>query len=244
MRALRNEAAVLLMAGHEGSANALAWTWYILSQTPDVEATLHAEVDRVLGGRLPTLADVPKLVYTRAVFEEVLRLYPPVPLLTREAVQDEQFHTCRIPKGSLIVVCPWLLHRHRLIWHKPDHFVPERFLPGGFRPTSKFAYIPFSVGPRICTGMAFGMTEAILSIATIAQNFMMRLVPGHRVEVACRLTLRPGERLPMQLIPRRPVEGAATASGAISLTQAPATAAASDSPVGCPYHGHSEAARQ
>jgi len=208
-RALRNEAAVLLMAGHETTANTLAWTWYILSQMPEVEATLHAEVDRVLGGRLPTLADVPKLVYTRAVFEEVLRLYPPVPLLTREALRDEQFHTCRIPKGSLIVVCPWLLHRHHLIWPKPDHFIPGRFLPGGFRPTSKFAYIPFSVGPRICTGMAFGLTEAILSIATIAQNFMLRLAPGHRVEVSCRLTLRPGEKLPMQLVPRHAVEGAA-----------------------------------
>ncbi len=112
-RALRNEAAVLLMAGHETTANTLAWTWYILSQTPEVEARLHAELDQVLGGRLPTLADVPKLVYTRAVFEEVLRLYPPVPLLTREAVRDEQFQGRRIPKGSLIVVCPWLLHRHR-----------------------------------------------------------------------------------------------------------------------------------
>ena len=239
-RALRNEAAVLLMAGHEGNANALAWTWYILSQTPDVEATLHAEVDRVLGGRLPTLADVPKLVYTRAVFEEVLRLYPPVPLLTREAVQDEQFHTCRIPRGSMIVVCPWLLHRHRLIWHKPDHFIPDRFLPGGFRPTSKFAYIPFSVGPRICTGMAFGLTEAILSIATVAQKFMLRLAPGHRVEVACRLTLRPGERLPMQLIQRHRVMGAE--DGATRGEQASPVAATGDGRAGCPYHGHSEVA--
>jgi cytochrome P450 len=238
-RALRNEAAVLLMAGHETTANTLAWTWYILSQMPEVEATLHAEVDRVLEGRPPTLADVPKLVYTRAVFEEVLRLYPPVPLLTREALRDEKFYTCHIPKGSLIVVCPWLLHRHRLIWHKPDHFIPDRFLPGGFRPTSKFAYIPFSVGPRICTGMAFGLTEAILSIATIAQNFMLRLVPGHRVEVTCRLTLRPGERLPMELIPRRPVEGAAADAGAIPgmQTTAAAAAGASGGQAGCPYHG-------
>jgi cytochrome P450 len=140
----------------------------------------------------------------------------------------------------MIVVCPWLLHRHRLIWHKPDHFIPDRFLPGGFRPTSKFAYIPFSVGPRICTGMAFGLTEAILSIATIAQNFALRLVPGHRVEVACRLTLRPGERLPMQLIRRRPVR--AVEEGAIRAAQAPAPAATGDGRAGCPYHGRSEVA--
>jgi cytochrome P450 len=204
-RALRNEAAVLLMAGHETTANTLAWTWYILSQVPEVEAKLHAEVDRALGGRPPPLADVPSLVYTRAVVEEVLRLYPPAPLLTREALHDEKYHTCHIPKGSLIVVSPWLLHRHRTFWRQPDHFIPERFLPGGDRPASKFAYIPFSIGPRICTGMAFGLTEAILSIA-IAQRFMLRLVPGHRVEVACRLTLRPGDRLPMQLIQRPPVQ--------------------------------------
>jgi cytochrome P450 len=225
-RALRNEAAVLLMAGHETTANTLAWTWYILSQTPDVEAKLHAELDQVLGGRLPTLADVPKLVYTRAIFEEVLRLYPPVPLLTREAVREEKFHTCLIPKGSLIVVCPWLLHRHRLLWDKPDHFIPDRFMPWGLGPPSKFAYIPFSVGPRICTGMAFGLTEAILCIATIAQSFELRLEPGHRVEVACRLTLRPGEKLPMRLIARMPVNGAA---GAVP----------DDRAVSCPMHAPS-----
>jgi Cytochrome P450 len=120
--------------------------------------------------------------------------------------------------------------------------VARAFLPGGFRPTSKFAYIPFSVGPRICAGMAFGLTEAILSIATIAQNFMLRLVPGHRVEVSCRLTSRPGERLPMRLVARRPVEGAAADAGAIDATQAPAAVGPSDGQVGCPYRG--EAARQ
>jgi cytochrome P450 len=203
-RAVRNEAAVLFMAGHETTANTLAWTWYILSQTPEVEARLHAEINEVLGARPPTLADVPKLVYTRAIFEEVMRLYPPVPLLSREALHDEDFRGKLIRKGSLIIVCPWLLHRHRKLWHKPDHFIPERFLPGGERPESKFAYIPFSIGPRICAGMAFGLTEAILCIATLAQAFKLRLSPGHRVDLACRLTLRPGDRLPMQIVPRAP----------------------------------------
>lgn len=195
--AVRNEAAVLFMAGHETTANALAWTWYILSLAPDVEAKLHAEIDAVLGGRLPTLADVPRLVYTRAVFEEVLRLYPPIPLLSREALRDETFNGKLIRKGSFIVVCPWLLHRHRNWWHKPDHFIPERFLPGSTEPVSKFAYVPFSIGPRICAGMAFGLTEAILCIATLAQTFRLRLKPGHAVEPVCRLTLRPGRGLPM-----------------------------------------------
>jgi cytochrome P450 len=210
-QAVRNEAAVLFMAGHETTANALAWTWFILSQTPDVEAKLHAEIDAVLSGRLPTLADVPKLVYTRAILEEVLRLYPPVPLLTRETLRDETFKGRTIRKGSIIVVSPWLLHRHRKLWHKPDHFIPERFLPGSNEPISKFAYIPFSIGPRICAGMAFGLTEAILCIATLAQSFVLRLDPGHRVEVLCRLTLRPGDKLPMHLIPRTPGTSAAGA---------------------------------
>jgi cytochrome P450 len=205
-RALRNEAAVLFLAGHETTANTLAWTWYILSQTPDIEAKLHAELDHILGGRLPTFADVPKLLYTRAIFEEVLRLYPPIPLLTREALCEETFQEKRIRKGSLIVVCPWLLHRHRKLWTKPDHFIPDRFMPGGERPASKFSYIPFSVGPRVCSGMAFGLTEAILCIATIAQAFVLRLNPGHRIEVACRLTLRPGDKLPMRLVARAPVQ--------------------------------------
>jgi cytochrome P450 len=141
---------------------------------------------------------VPKLVYTRAVFEETMRLYPPVPILSREAVVDETFNGQSIPKGSFIMVLPWLLHRHKKLWDKPDHFVPERFLPGGKTP-SKFAYIPFSIGPRICAGMAFGLTEAILCIATLAQEFQLRVKPGHKVEVQCRLTLRPGDHLPMHL---------------------------------------------
>jgi len=220
-RAVRNEAAVLFMAGHETTANTLAWTWYILSQTPEVEARLHAEIDEVLHGRLPTLADVPKLAYTRAIFEEVLRLYPPVPVLSREALRDEAFQGKRIRKGSLIIVCPWLLHRHRKLWNKPDYFIPERFLPDGDRPSSKFAYVPFSIGPRICAGMAFGLTEAILCIATLAQTFSLRLSPGHRVEPVCRLTLRPGDRLPMQIVHRAPVLAGAGIEGREPVTACP-----------------------
>ena len=205
-QALRNEAIVLLMAGHETTANTLAWTWYILSQTPEVEQRIHREIDEVLSGRPPTLADVPKLIYTRAVLEEVMRLYPPVPVLSREAEREEFFAGRRIRKGSVIIVSPWLLHRHRKLWSKPDHFVPERFLPGSPEPISKFAYIPFSVGPRVCAGMAFGLTEAILCVATLAQRFKLRMKAGHQVEVKCRITLRPGESLPMQIIPRMSAE--------------------------------------
>ena len=127
--ALRNEAAVIFMAGHETTANSLAWTWFLLSQAPDVEARLHAELTQVLGGRLPTLEDVPQLIFTRAVFEEAMRLYPPVPLLGRRRCATRPSATGTIPEGSLVIVVPWLLHRHRKFWGKPDHFIPERFLP-------------------------------------------------------------------------------------------------------------------
>ena len=200
--ALRNEAAVIFMAGHETTANSLAWTWYLLSQAPEIEDRLHAELAQVLGGRLPTLEDVPKLLFTRAVFEETLRLYPPVPLLARQALRDETIRGRRVPAGSLVIVVPWLLHRHRRYWGKPDHFIPERFLPENAQYRVRHAYLPFSVGPRICAGVAFGQTEAILCLATLAQRFRLRLAPGAIVEPVCRLTLRPGDDLRM-LIEKR-----------------------------------------
>jgi cytochrome P450 len=199
---LRNEVATLFMAGHETTANTLAWAWYLLSQAPAVESRLHAELDGVLQGRPPTLADVERLPYCRAVIEETLRLYPPVPFLAREAAGPEVLRRRAVTPGSLIIVSPWLLHRHRKHWRDPDAFIPERFLPGQPTP-DKFVYLPFSVGPRICAGLAFGLTEAILCLASLAQRFELRLKPGVEVWPICRLTLRPGDRLPMA-VRRRP----------------------------------------
>ena len=195
--ALRNEAAVLFLAGQETTASSLAWVWYLVSQAPEVEARLHAELAVVLGGRLPTIDDVPRLVYTRAVFEEAIRLYPPIPLLGRQASHEEKIRNRTIPAGSLLIVNPWLLHRHRQLWDNPDHFVPERFLPENAAARQRYSYIPFSVGPRVCAGQAFGLTEAILCLAALAQRVSLRLAPGAVVEPVCRLTLRPGDTLPM-----------------------------------------------
>jgi cytochrome P450 len=200
--ALRNEAAVIFLAGHETTANSLAWTWYLLSQAPDVEERLHTELAQVLDERPPTLEDVPKLTYTRAVFEETVRLYPPVPLLARQALCDETIRGRPVASGSLVMVVPWLLHRHRKFWGKPDHYIPERFLAENARLRVRHAYIPFSVGPRICAGAAFGLTEAILCIATLAQRARLRLAPGASVAPVCRLTLRPGDDLWMLVQPR------------------------------------------
>ena len=198
-QALRNEAAVIFMAGHETTANALAWTWFLLSQAPAAEARLHAELESVLDGRPPALADVPRLPYTRAVFEETLRLYPPVPILAREARGTERIRLWDIKSGSLVMVVPWLLHRHRNLWERPDDFVPERFLPERAAERQRFAYVPFSAGPRVCAGAAFGLNEAILCLATLAQRARLRLVPGAVVEPVCRLTLRPGDGVPMDV---------------------------------------------
>ena len=182
--------------------NTLAWVWYLLSQAPDVEARLHAELAEVLGGRNPTYADMPRLVYTRAIVEETMRLYPSVPILGRQALRGEVIRDREIPVGSILLVVPWLLHRHRNLWEDPDHFRPERFLPENAGQRQRYSYIPFGVGPRVCTGAAFGLTEAVLCLATIAQSVRLRLAPGEKVEPVCRLTLRPGHHLPM-LVERR-----------------------------------------
>lgn len=199
--AARNEAILMFMAGHETTANALAWTWYLLDGSPSARHALHEELDKVLQGRLPQLDDVPNLPYTRAVFEEALRLYPPVPLLSRQARGPDVIRGKEIAPNTIILVLPWLLHRHQRFWPEPNAFKPERFMPGAPKP-DKFLYIPFSVGQRVCLGMRFGLTEAILCLATLAQRFQPRLVPGHRVEIECRLTLRPRGGLPMFVEPR------------------------------------------
>lgn len=199
--AIRNEAAVIFMAGHETTANTLAWTWFLLSQSPRVLNKLHAEIDAVLGDRTPGFRDIASLPYARAVIEETLRLYPPVPILAREATEKTEISGKQIAKGSLVLVVPWLMHRNPVLWDLPDSFRPERFLDDSMKP-NKYGYVPFSIGPRICPGLQFGMTESILSLVILARQFDLRLKPGTDVQPVCRLTLRPGETLPMTLEPR------------------------------------------
>jgi cytochrome P450 len=201
--AIISEAAVIFMAGHETTANTLAWAWFLLSQCDKSRAKLQAELDTVLAGRSPTFQDVPNLPYTKAVIEETLRLYPPVPILAREAMADTSIGGKSVPKGSLVMVVPWLMHRNPVLWSKPDVFDPGRFLNPKSKKPNKYGYVPFSIGPRICAGLQFGMTEAILSLAILAQDFELKLKEGTDVQPVARLTLRPGENLPMTLHPRR-----------------------------------------
>jgi cytochrome P450 len=198
----RNEAVVIFMAGHETTANTLAWAWYLLACDPRAEARLHAELAAVLGGRAPGYDDVPALKYARAVIEESMRLYPPVPILSRECLADDVVRGRAVPAGSIMLVVPWLLHRHENLWERPHQFIPERFLAEWPSRHAKFSYVPFSAGPRICLGAAFGLTEAVLCLATLAQRYTLRLPPGGAVGYECRLTLRPARGLPMLIAPR------------------------------------------
>jgi cytochrome P450 len=160
-----------------------------------------------LHGRPATYTDLPQLRFTRAVIEETLRLFPPVPLQARQAQEARTIAGQLGPAGSIVMLVAWLLHRHKRWWDQPDTFLPDRFMPGGSGIPSRYAYVPFSIGPRICTGAAFGLTEAILCLATLAQGFRLRLRPGWQVMPVCRLTTRPGETLPMRLEARRPAPG-------------------------------------
>ena len=209
--AVANEVATIFMAGHETTANTLAWAWYLLSQQPQVAQRVRAEADAVLGAGTPTVETVGKLTFSRAVIDETLRLYPPVPILIRQASAAAQIGPHRINSSDLVLVVPWLLHRHRKYWDRPNHFVPERFLDSQ---PAKFSYIPFAVGPRICAGLSFGRTEAVLCLAMLARHFDIALADGAEVTPHCRLTLRPKGGLPMTLAPRRDAapRGAAAAS--------------------------------
>lgn len=195
--ALRNEAATIFMAGHETTAATLTWAWYLLSRAQWVEKALHDEIGRVCGDRVPTIDDVPQLELCKAIIEETLRLYPPVPILARQTRQAEMIGDIAAERGSLILIVPWLLHRTESLFEDPHHFRPDRFM-GGRRPTP-YSYIPFASGPRVCPGLHFGLTEAILCLAIIAQQFQVAVVDGHKVEPICRLTLRPKGGLPVTL---------------------------------------------
>jgi cytochrome P450 len=198
---IRNELIVLFMAGHETTANTLAWAWYLISQSPDTEKQIHEEISRVVGNESPCYTHYDKLTYTRAVLDETMRLYPPVPILSRHSspTESDMIRDRLIPPNSMMIVIPWLLHRHKQYWDEPDAFIPERFLPNAPRKVDKFAYVPFSIGPRVCLGKYFGQVELVMTLATIASKYRLTLPPNTPVKHECRLTLRPEKKLPMYL---------------------------------------------
>ncbi|HJR07486.1 MAG TPA: cytochrome P450 [Pyrinomonadaceae bacterium] len=198
---LRAEAATILTAGHETTALALSWTWYLLSQHPEVEARLHAELDAVLEGgrRRPTVADLPNLNYTRMVVEEAMRLYPPVWVIGRTAIADDEIGGYRVEANSEVVMCQYVTHRHPEFWDDPEKFDPERFLPERVAARPRYAYFPFGGGPRQCIGNNFALMEAQLVLACVASRYRLRLAPGQHVEPEASITLHPRRGIRMTL---------------------------------------------
>ena len=200
---LRDEAMTIFLAGHETTANALTWTWYLLSQNPDVEAKLHAEIDEVVGSRLPEVADVARLRYTEMVLSESMRLYPPVWAIGRMALTDCEIGGYLVPKRSLVVMSQYVMHRDLRYFSDPFRFDPERFTPEARESRPPFSYFPFGGGPRRCIGEGFAWMEGILLLATLARRWQMRLVPNHVVALRPVITLRPKHGMRMTLQRRK-----------------------------------------
>jgi cytochrome P450 len=195
---LRANIVTFIGAGHETTANALTWTFYLLSQSPDWRARVEAETDTQLhAGPMDALAD--RMPVTKAVLEEALRLYPPAGILTRTAISADEIGGKRIVAGTLVTVSPFLLHRHRTLWEFPDNFDPNRFLGANRDRIDRFAYIPFGAGPRVCIGMGFALQEAIIVLAHLTRAFQFDLAAGHVVRPIQRITLRPQGGMPMTM---------------------------------------------
>jgi cytochrome P450 len=196
---LRNQILTLMLAGYDTTASALTWTWYLLSQNPAAAERVRAEVRQSLNGRAPRYADLEQLPYTRMVLNESLRLYPPAWTLGRRARGEDEIGGYYIAPNSVIAICIYALHRHPGFWSEPEAFDPERFSPENSAGRHRFAYVPFGAGPRQCIGNNFGLMEASLIIAGIAQHFDLRLMPGIEVQPQALFVLRPARDLMMSL---------------------------------------------
>jgi len=197
---LRDEVVTMVLAGHETTAVALSWTWALLDQHRAAAKKLREELASVLGGRTPGVGDVPRLTCTRAVIDETMRLHPPAYILFRRVKEDDVVCGHRIHRGGVVVMTPMVFHRHPSFWNRPDEFLPDRWADeeaANRRP--RFAFMPFSGGPRQCIGNNFAMMEAVLILATLLQRFAPRLAEGYLLEPEYGVTLRPSRGLPMQL---------------------------------------------
>ncbi len=194
---VRDEACTFMLAGHETTANALSWMWYLLALNHDARERMLAEVDRVLGGRRPTFADVERLQWTQACFLEAMRIFPPAWIIPRECVAEDEIAGHRIPKGASILIPIHALHHDERFWPQPEVFDPTRFLPENARRHHRCSYLPFGAGRRVCAGKSFAMIEGTVATALMSQRFTFELVPGYPVVPEATLTLRPRYGLPM-----------------------------------------------
>jgi cytochrome P450 len=198
---LRDELMTIMLAGHETTALALTWTWYLLALHPDVDARLREELLRELSGRPPTVGDLPRLRYAELVITEAMRLYPPIPIISRQAIAACELGGFPVPPGTPVSFAQWSVHRDPRFYDHPDDFRPERWADGLAKRLPRFAYFPFGGGPRLCIGNTFAMMEATLILATIAQRYRPSLVPDHPVVPLPSLTLRPKFGMRMVLHP-------------------------------------------
>ncbi|RKH02594.1 cytochrome P450 [Corallococcus sp. CA053C] len=200
---LRDELMTLFIAGYETTANALAWTWSLLSEHPEVEDQARAEVAQVLGERVPTAEDVPRLRYLSQVLEESMRLHPPAWVLVRQALTEDVLDGFRIPASPrlIIAISPWVIHRQPSLWPEPERFNPERFSPERSAGRPRLAYLPFGAGQRHCIGQRFAMMEMVLLLAQVLRRYRLRRVPGWRAEQEPLVALRPKGGVPMHLDP-------------------------------------------
>ncbi|MBV9690416.1 MAG: cytochrome P450 [Ktedonobacteraceae bacterium] len=192
-----DECLTLFAAGHETTAIALIWAWYLLCQHPDIYQKLQQEVDCVLQGRTPTYADLPRLPYCLQVFKETMRLYSPGYTVSRQALHDVEIDGYLVPKGATVLVSSYTIHRRPEYFPEPERFEPERFTPEREKRLPRHAYIPFGVGPRICIGNHFALMEGQLLLATLAQRATFTLVPGQRIkpDPEHNLALRPNGKV-------------------------------------------------
>jgi enediyne biosynthesis protein E7 len=205
---LYDQVLTMIMAGHETTAKALTWTLHVLAGQPETAGAVQRELRLVLDGRLPTAADLPALSLTRRVVDEVVRLYPPVWLISRRTTRNTELGGYAIPDGALVCISPWTLHRNPAHWPDPGRFDPDRFLPEAAAVRPSHAYLPFGGGPRVCIGRAFALTEAVLVLATILPRLSLAHVPGAPpVEPEALVTLRPRDGLVMRVRRRSPGPG-------------------------------------
>jgi len=188
---LRDEVMTLFLAGHETTALTLSWTWYLLAQNPQAEQKFHAELDEVLGGRMPVMEDLPRLKYIDMIAREAMRLYPPAYGLGREAIEDCEIGGYHVPRKTQVFMFQWATQRDPRFFDEPDRFIPERWTPDFIERLPKYAYFPFGGGPRFCIGSSFATMEIALVLATIGQRFKLRLVPDHPVSLLPAMSLRP-----------------------------------------------------
>jgi cytochrome P450 len=196
---LRDEVLITFFAGHETTAQLLTWGWYLLAQDERVKAQFHDELDRVLGSRSPGLEDVGDLAYTRMIMDETLRLYSPVALTARDAVEDDLIDGYLVPAGSVVTVTPFITHRMPDYWEYPDAFYPEHFTEDAMEARPKYAYYPFGAGPRICLGMHFALLEGLMVLAEVGQKFELDLIPGQDIQPHWSGTLRPDNDIHMRV---------------------------------------------